>query len=120
MREILKKEATKKFIENEIKKLLGGTIKVLKRNPGHISLAEVEFVPDERLAREISKSCREKIIFRRRDEVRVFCDDYEKYREKEITRERRRLKRKAKRRRKRILKANISGCCPEPHKRADA
>ncbi|MCL4322471.1 MAG: hypothetical protein M0016_01260 [Deltaproteobacteria bacterium] len=61
MRAILKKEATKKFIENEIKKLLGGSIKVLKRNPGHISLAEVERMPDERLAREISKYCREKM-----------------------------------------------------------
>lgn len=37
MRAILKTEGTKKFIENEIKCFLGGYVKVLKRNPGHIT-----------------------------------------------------------------------------------
>ena len=107
-KEILKTEATKKFIENQIKNLLFGSVKVLKRNPGHVSLAEVEIMPSERLANEISKYCRERIIFKKRDEAQVFYDDYEKSREEEIAKERKRFKRKAKRRRKRILKAKTS------------
>ena len=113
-REIPKAEATKKFIENQIKNLLFGSVKVLKRNPGHISLAEVEIMPSKRLANEISKYCRERIIFRQRDEAQVFYDDYEKSREKEIVNERRRLKRKVKRRRKRILKTIYRGFAPNP------
>ena len=88
IREILKTEATKKFIENQIKNLLFGSVKVLKRNPGHVSLAEVEIMPSERLANEISKYCRERIIFKKRDEAQVFYDDYEKSREEEIAKER--------------------------------
>ena len=113
-REIPKAEATKKFIENQIKNLLFGSVKVLKRNPGHISLAEVEIVPSKRLADEISKYCRERIIFKQRYEAQVFYDDYEKSREKEIVNERRRLKRKVKRRRKRILKTIYRGFAPNP------
>ncbi len=116
-REIPKAEATKKFIENQIKELLIDKFfhaKVLKRNPGHISLAEVEIMPSKRLANEISKYCRERIIFRQRDEAQVFYDDYEKSREKEIVNERRRLKRKVKRRRKRILKTIYRGFAPNP------
>ena len=113
-KEILKAEATKKFIENQIKNLLFGSVKVLKRNPGHVSLAEVEIMPSKRLADEISKYCRERIIFKQRDEAQVFYDDYEKSREKEMVDERRKLKRKAKRKRKRILKAIYRGFAPNP------
>ena len=112
--EIPKAEATKKFIENQIKNLLFGSVKVLKRNPGHISLAEVEIVPSKRLADKISKYCRERIIFKQRNEAQVFYDDYEKSKEKEIVNERIRLKRKAKRKRKRILKAIYRGFAPNP------
>ena len=113
-REIPKAEATKKFVENQIKNLLFGSVKVLKRNPGHVSLAEVEIMPSKRLANEISKYCRERIIFKQRDEAQVFYDDYEKSKEKEIVNERIRLKKKAKRKRKRILKAIYRGFAPNP------
>ena len=64
--EIPKVEATKKFIENQIKELLIDKFfhaKVLKRNPGHISLVEVDIMPQPENIKEISKICREKIEF---------------------------------------------------------
>ena len=57
-REIPKAEATKKFIENQIKELLIDKFfhaKVLKRNPGHISLVEVDIMPQPENIKEISR-----------------------------------------------------------------
>ena len=55
-REIPKAEATKKFIENQIKELLIDKFfhaKVLKRNLGHISLVEVDIMPQPENIKEI-------------------------------------------------------------------
>ncbi len=114
MRAILKTEATKEFIENQIKYILptGLYIKVLKRNPGHITLCEMDIMPDEKAIAEISKYCKEKIEFKLRK-----IDDWEEYKKfetKEIARENRRLKRKAKRKRKRLLKTIYRGFAPNP------
>ena len=108
-REIPKAEATKKFIENQIKELLIDKFfhaKVLKRNPGHISLVEVDIMPQPENIKEISKICREKIEFKLRkiNEWKEF-----EYMQNDLfKRKKRRLRRKAKRKRKRILKAKTS------------
>lgn len=57
MRAILKTEATKKFIEKRIREVLIDKYfhaKVLKRNPGHILLVEVDIMPPPENIREIS------------------------------------------------------------------
>ena len=114
-REIPKAEATKKFIENQIKELLIDKFfhaKVLKRNPGHISLVEVDIMPQPENIKEISKICREKIEFKLRkiNEWKEF-----EYMQNDLfKREKRRLKRKAKRKRKRILRAIYRGFAPNP------
>ena len=116
-REIPKTEATKKFIENQIKELLIDKFfhaKVLKRNPGHISLVEVDIMPQPENIKEISKICREKIEFTLRK-----INDWEEfeytYMQNDLfKREKRRLKKKAKRKRKRILKAIYRGFAPNP------
>ena len=114
-KEILKAEATKKFIENQIKELLIDKFfhaKVLKRNPGHISLIEVDIMPQPENIKEISKICREKIEFTLRK-----INDWEEFEYMQsdlFKRKKRRLKRKAKRKRKRILKAIYRGFAPNP------
>lgn len=113
-------ETSKKFIENRIKEILTEEmVRVLKRNPGHIALCEVETMPPPELIKGISKYCHEKIEFTLRDEKEAPWEAYCKWEREELKKIHRRRKRKAKKRRKRILKA-ISGLCPEPHKRADA
>ncbi|MHB1680317.1 MAG: hypothetical protein ACYCTB_07415 [bacterium] len=114
MRAILKTEATKKFIENQIKYILptGLYVKVLKRNPGHITVAEVEIMPDKKAIKEISKFCKEKIEFKLKK-----IDEWEEFDYMQndlLKRENRRLKRKAKRKRKRLLKALFRGFAPNP------
>ncbi len=114
-REILKTEATKKFIENQIKELLIDKYfhaKVLKRDPGHISLVEVDIIPQQENIREISKICREKIEFRLR-KINEW-EEFEYIQNDLFKREKRRLKKKAKRRRKRILKTIYRGFAPNP------
>ncbi len=114
-REIPKAEATKKFIENQIKELLIDKFfhaKVLKRNPGHISLVEVDIMPQPKNIKEISKICREKIEFKLRK-----INDWEEFEYMQndlFKRKKRRLRRKAKRKRKRILKAIYRGFAPNP------
>ena len=114
-REIPKAEATKKFIENQIKELLIDKFfhaKVLKRNPGHISLVEVDIMPQPENIKEISKICREKIEFKLRkiNEWKEF-----EYMQNDLfKRKKRRLRRKAKRKRKRILRAIYRGFAPNP------
>ena len=114
-REIPKTEATKKFIENQIKELLIDKFfhaKVLKRNPGHISLVEVDIMPQPENIKEISKICREKIEFKLRkiNEWKEF-----EYMQNDLfKRKKRRLRRKAKRKRKRILRAIYRGFAPNP------
>ena len=114
-REIPKAEATKKFIENQIKELLIDKFfhaKVLKRNPGHISLVEVDIMPQPENIKEISKICREKIEFTLRK-----INDWEEFEYMQndlFKRKKSRLRRKAKRKRKRILKAIYRGFAPNP------
>ena len=116
-REIPKAEATKKFIENQIKELLIDKFfhaKVLKRNPGHISLVEVDIMPQPENIKEISKICREKIEFTLRK-----INDWEEFeytymKNDLFKRKKRRLRRKAKRKRKRILRATYRGFAPNP------
>jgi hypothetical protein len=112
-REILKTEATKKFIEKRIRELLIDKYfhaKVLKRNPGHISLIEVDIIPQPENIREISKICREKIEFKLR-KINEW-KEFEYMQNDLLKREKRRLKKKAKRRRKRILKTIYRGFAP--------
>ena len=114
-REIPKAEATKKFVENQIKELLIDKFfhaKVLKRNPGHISLVEVDIMPQPENIKEISKICREKIEFTLRK-----INDWEEFEYMQndlFKRKKSRLRRKAKRKRKRILKAIYRGFAPNP------
>ena len=114
-REIPKAEATKKFIENQIKELLIDKFfhaKVLKRNPGHISLVEVDIMPQQENIKEVSRICREKIEFKLRkiNEWKEF-----EYMQNDLfKRKKRRLRRKAKRKRKRILRAIYRGFAPNP------
>ena len=111
-REIPKAEATKKFIENQIKNLLFGSVKVLKRNPGHVSLVEVDIMPQSENIKEISKICREKIEFKLR-KINEW-EEFEYMQNDLFKRKKRRLRRKAKRKRKRILKAIYRGFAPNP------
>lgn len=94
---ISKKETTKKFIEKQIKRVLTDEyVKVLKRNPGHIALVEVETIPSSELIKIISKFCKEKIEFKLRDETEACMELYIDFEKKEIRRETRRINRKAK------------------------
>ncbi|MHB1664333.1 MAG: hypothetical protein ACYCT7_03595 [bacterium] len=104
MRAILKTEGTKKFIENQIKSMMNGYAKVLKRNPGHISLCEVGIMPSKEKIIEISKYCQEKIEFKLRSDI----DMWQEFENSGIQRDRRRLKRKRKRKRKKLLRT-LSG-----------
>ena len=114
-KEILKTEAKKNFLEKQIRELLIDKyfhVKVLKRNPGHISLVEVDIMPPTENIREISKICKEKIEFRVR-KINEW-EEFEYIQNNLLKREKRRLKRKAKKRRKRILKTVYRGFAPNP------
>ena len=114
-RKILKTEATKKFIENRIRELFIDNYfhpKVLKRNPGHISLIEVEVMPLPETIKTISKFCGEKIEFKLKKQC--IQKDFEKWKNKQLIIKKRRLNRKAKRKRKRILKTIYQGFAPNP------
>ena len=114
-REILKTEATKKFIENRIKEILIDNYfhpKVLKRNPGHISLVEVEVMPAEETIKTISKFCGEKIEFKLKKQN--IQEEFEKWNNYQLIIKKRRLNRKAKRKRKMILKTIYRGFAPNP------
>ena len=103
------KETSKKFIENQIKHILiGETVKVLKRNHGHITLCEVEIMPPPELIKAISKYCREKIIFKLKDENETALEYWSEWERKKLRKIKSNEKRKAKRKRKRILKAKTS------------
>ena len=114
-REILKTEATKKFIEKQIRHILTGeTVKVLKRNPGHITLCEVETMPSPELIKAISKYCSEKVIFKLKDENEAAFEYWNEWERKKLKKIKNNEKRKAKRKRKRILKAIYRGFAPNP------
>ena len=114
-REILKTEATKKFIENQIRHILTGEkVKVLKQNPGHITLCEVETMPPPELIKAISKYCSEKIIFKLKDENEAAFKYWNEWERKKLKKIKNNEKRKAKRKRKRILKAIYRGFAPNP------
>ena len=107
------KETSKKFIENQIKHILiGETVKVLKRNPGHITLCEVEIMPPPELIKAISKYCREKIIFKLRDENEAALEYWSEWEREKLRKIKSNEKRKAKRKRKRILKTIYRGFAP--------
>ncbi|MDA8273554.1 MAG: hypothetical protein M0Z72_07475 [Deltaproteobacteria bacterium] len=82
----------------------GQSVKVLKRNPGHISLVEIEMILQPETIKTISKHCGERIIFKLKDEKEAKREAYFKWEKEQLKRIRRRLKRKAKRKRKMILK----------------
>jgi hypothetical protein len=92
------KETSKKFIENKIKEVMQSMLInkayfnpiVTKRNAGHVTLCEVDFMPSPDVQKRISKILGEKIIFKERDRIKASI------------KERKRLNRKGKRKRKRF------------------
>ncbi len=110
------KETSKQFIENQIKRIqiLEGKVKVLKRNPGHITLCEVEVIPPPEIIKAISKYCREMIAFKLMDEKETAWEYWSEWERKELKKISRRRKRKARKRRKRILKTIYRGFAPNP------
>ena len=116
------KETSKKFVEKEIKEVMQSMLVnvvylnpvVVKRNAGHVTLCEVDFMPPSELAKTVSKYCGEKIIFKERDKIKASFDKFTKSIEKKIIKEQKRLNRKAKRKKKKILKAVYRGFAPTP------
>ena len=115
------KETSKKFVEKEIKEVMQSMLVnvvylnpvVVKRNAGHLTLCEVDFMPPSELAKTVSKYCGEKIIFKERDKIKTSFDKFTKSIEKKRIKEKR-LNRKAKRKRKKILKTIYRGFAPNP------
>lgn len=93
------KETSKKFIENKLRGILQRPYKVLKRNPGHITLCEVSRMPDPDTQEIASRLCREKIVFVPMDGIQAINDREKKYPKEEEKAERKRLNGKVKRRR---------------------
>ena len=73
------KETSKKFIENKIKEVMQSMLInkayfnpiVTKRNAGHVTLCEVDFMPSPDVQKRISKILGEKIIFKERDRIKA-------------------------------------------------
>ncbi len=108
------KETSKKFIENRLKGIIWRPYKVLKRNPGHVTLCEVPVIPGPEIQKMASKYCHERIVFKLRDEKEAHWESYIEWERKELKKIRRRRKRKAKKKRKRILKTIYRGFAPNP------
>ena len=116
------KKTSKKYMEKEIKEAMKSMLVnvvylnpvVVKRNAGHVTLCEVDFMPPSELAKTVSKYCGEKIIFKERDKIKASFDKFTKFIEKKKIKEQKRLNRKAKRKRKKILKAVYRGFAPNP------
>lgn len=65
------KKTSKKFIEYLLRGILRKPYRVLKRNPGHITLCEVSIMPGPDTQEIASRLCGEKIVFVPRDEKSV-------------------------------------------------
>lgn len=113
------KKTSKKYIEDMLYGVINPPYRVLKRNPGHISLCEVKRIPGPDVQKIASRLCRERIAFVLRDEWRAGIDQNEENWREWDKAERKKLNRKAKRRRKKILKAVYRGFDPELQKRAE-
>ncbi len=72
------KETSKKFIEYMLEGILQPPYRVLKRNPGHITLCEVSKMPGPDTQEIASRLCREKIVFVLMDEIKAILDQNEK------------------------------------------
>ncbi len=90
------KKTSKKFIEYLLRGILRKPYKVLKRNPGHITLCEVSRMPDHDTQEIASRLCREKIVFVPRDEFQAILDQNEKSWQEWEEAERKRLNKKTK------------------------
>ena len=72
-------KTSKKYMEKEIKEAMQSMLinadylnpVVLKRNVGHISLCAVDFIPGADIRKKISKTCREKIVFKERGQKEI-------------------------------------------------
>ena len=90
------KKTSKKFIEYLLRGILRKPYKVLKRNPGHITLCEVSIMPDPDTQEIASRLCGEKIVFVLRDEFQAILDQNEKSWQEWEEAERKRLNKKTK------------------------
>ncbi len=110
------KETSKKFIEDKLKVIIESPYKILKRNPGHITLCEVSVISGSipEMEKRASKFCDEKIVFKLKDEKEARWEAYCEWEKKELKKISRRRKRKAKKKRKRILKTIYRGFAPNP------
>jgi hypothetical protein len=92
------KETSKKFIEYMLSGILRRPYKVLKRNPGHITLCEVSKMPGPDIQEIASRLCREKIVFVPMDEIQAIKDREKKFRKEDEKTKRKKLNGKVKRR----------------------
>ena len=90
------KKTSKKFIEYLLRGILRKPYRVLKRNPGHISLCEVSIMPGPDTQEIASRLCGEKIVFEPRDEFQTILDQNEKSWQEWEEAERKRLNKKTK------------------------